>query len=71
MLHLKSLVADFLALLVPDDLGLGVTCGLADKRGHPTLHPRLVFWGSGEPGWCWGKEVTNIMICVIVCMCTM
>lgn len=51
-MYLKSLVADFFAFFVPDDLGLRVTCGLAHKRGHSTLDTRLVFWGSSKSRGC-------------------
>ena len=54
--HLKPLVADFLAFLVPHDLGLGVSGGLADEGGHAALDPGLVLRGSGESrGRCGGE----------------
>lgn len=50
--YLKSLVADFFAFLVPDNLGLWIPCGLAHKRGHSPLDACLVFWCSRKSWGC-------------------
>lgn len=50
--YLESLIADFFAFLVPDDLGLRVAGGLAHKGGHAPLDTCLILRRSREPGGC-------------------
>jgi len=50
--YLESLVADFFAFFIPDNLGLWIPRGLADKGSHSALDSCLIFWGSCESGGC-------------------
>lgn len=59
LLYLKSLIADFFAFLVPDNLGLWISCGLAHKGRDSPLDACLVLWGSCESRGCCMKKNTN------------
>lgn len=50
--YLESLVADFFAFLVPDNLGLRFAGSLAYKGGHAPLDSCLVLRCSREPRLC-------------------
>lgn len=59
LLYLKSLIADFFAFLVPDNLGLWISCGLAHKGRDSPLDACLVLWGSCESRGCCMKKNIN------------
>lgn len=59
LLYLKSLIADFFAFLVPDNLGLWISCGLAHKGRDSPLDSYLVLWGSCESRGCCMKKNIN------------
>lgn len=66
--YLESLIADFFAFLVPDDLGLRVAGGLAHKGGHAPLDSCLVLRRSCEPrGCCVGRETENVTLFLRLC----
>lgn len=71
LLYLKSLIADFFAFLVPDNLGLWISCGLAHKGRDSPLDACLVLWGSCESRGCCMKKKhkSNIRFTLSVLLC--